>query len=46
MLGEKGILAYLDDLLIDLKKGQMNDGPLSLVRSWFNKVTGKVNDKS
>ena len=29
----------------DLQKSQAENGPLNLVRSWFNDNTGKVNDK-
>ena len=29
----------------DLQKLQTENGPLNLVRSWFNDNTGKVNDK-
>ena len=30
----------------DLEKAQMEDGSISLVKSWFNKNTGRVDDKS
>ena len=30
----------------DLEKAQIEDGSISLVKSWFNKNTGKVDDKN
>ena len=30
----------------DLERAQIEDGSISLVKSWFNKNTGKVDDKN
>ena len=30
----------------DLERAQMEDGAISLVKSWFNKNTGRVDDRN
>ena len=30
---------------VDLEKAQNEDGALTMVRSWFNKTTGKIDEK-